>query len=305
MTRTARTHKGSDSGSFYSGGFDLWKVRFRWFGYAVLAVFCVIQLSMPSRHASMQSADTAHGQDANKRYASLDEAIAAASDTESPKRPDSVTVLTGDGASDFNDWFGLSIAIDGDTAIVGAPLDKNQGEYSYGAAYIYVRNGAGWTLQQKLSGLTRFAQFGTSVAISGDTVVVGSTYVQPHGAAYVYVRSGTVWSLQQELIPTSANNTFPSFGSRVAIDGDTILVSDSTDDDQGQDSGAVYLFNRSGATWSQQQKLRASDGSRFYNFGNSIAIDGDQAVVGSAGQPTGGALMYLAGRGRCGPSSKS
>jgi len=298
MTNKARSHKSSNSGSFYSGGFNLWKVRFRWLGYALLAAFCVIQLSMPSRHASTQtrpenlqgiSVEPSDRQAESKSYGSLDEAFAAASDTKSPKRPGSVTVLTGDGASNVDDKFGSSIAIYGDTAIVGAYYD-NVGGISVGSAYIFVNDGTGWTLQQKLSGTSQGANFGSSVAISTDTVVIGANGVQPHGAAYVYVRTGTVWALQQELTSGSGDPNF--YGGAVAIDGNTILVGDAGDGSVGLFSGSAYVFTRSGATWSLQQKLTATDGEANAFFGASVAVDGDQAVVGAPYAGAGAAYVF-------------
>jgi hypothetical protein len=117
--------------------------------------------------------------------------------------------------------------------------------------------------------------FGQSVAISGDTAVIGSAA----GAAYVFVRNGSRWTEQQELTPSASA---VGFGSNVAIDGDTIVVgaiSDSVGSNTGQ--GSAYVFVRSGATWSQQRKLVASDGESFDGFGNSVGISGDTIVVGS------------------------
>ncbi len=219
------------------------------------------------------------------------------------------------------DRFGYSVAIDGDTMVVGAPyensnatgIDGNQADDSAqvsGAAYVFVRNGTTWVQQAylKASNTETSDLFGYSVAIDGDIVVVGAIYEDSNatgingnqadnsspssGAAYVFVRSGTTWS-QQAYLKASNTGANDNFGYSVAVDGDSVLVgarreaSNTTgiDGNQADNSlayaGAAYVFTRSGTTWSQQAYLKASNTEGGDYFGTSVAIDGDTVLVGA------------------------
>jgi hypothetical protein len=182
-----------------------------------------------------------------------------------------------DGA--VGDKFGIRVAIEGDTLIAGAIGDSQ----NQGAAYIFVRNGSSWSLQKKLTASDGVAQdlFGISVAISTDTVVIGAEadVIGAHinqGSAYVFVRSGTTWSFQQKLIASDgAQGDF--LGQSVAIDGDNVVLGAPG---VLSDRGAAYVFSRSGATWSQQQKLLANQNTVDVDFGASVDIDGSTLAVG-------------------------
>lgn len=188
--------------------------------------------------------------------------------------------------AEANDQFGWSVALDGDTALVGADIEENNG-YS-GAAYIFTRSGAIWTEQQKftVSDATANANFGWSVALSGDSCLIGSPYDDDNGtdsgSAYIFSRSGTTWSQQQKLTTLDAV-AGDRFGYAVALDGDTALIGADWDDDDlvGNATGSAYIFTRSGTTWSQQQKLTASDAAEADNFGKSVALQGDTALIGA------------------------
>ncbi len=170
-----------------------------------------------------------------------------------------------------SDQFGYSVAISGDTAIVGAYLDDDAGSAS-GSAYVFVRSGTTWSQQAKLTASDGAASdlFGYSVAISGDTAIVGAygddDAGSDSGSAYVFVRSGTTWSQQAKLTALDAA-AVDCFGYSVAISGDTAIVGAYLDDDAGSASGSAYVFVRSGTTWSQQAKLTASDGAASDQFG--------------------------------------
>jgi len=143
--------------------------------------------------------------------------------------------------------------------------------------------------------------FGTSCAISGDTVVIGARSADSDtgansGAAYVFVRSGSSW-LQQAKLTAGDGASGDQFGNSVAISGDTLVVGAYLDDDAGMDSGSAYVFVRSGSSWLQQAKLTAGDGAATDIFGSSVAISGDTAVVGAyldddAGMDSGSAYIY-------------
>ena len=192
-------------------------------------------------------------------------------------------LVAGDGAA--GDEFGFSVAISGDTAVVGARND-DQGGNGSGSTYVYMRNAGVWSLQQKLtaSDASSGDEFGYSVAIDGDTVAIGapnadSSAVQS-GAVYVFTRSAGVWSQQQKLASGDAA-LFDEFGSAVAIDGDTVVIGAYGTDDGGGQSGSAYIFVRSAGVWSESQELTADDAAANDRFGSSVAIEGDIVAVGA------------------------
>ncbi|MGQ0798991.1 MAG: putative Ig domain-containing protein, partial [Pseudomarimonas sp.] len=189
-------------------------------------------------------------------------------------------LTAGDGAA--SDEFGFSAALSGDTALVGAHLDDT----GRGSAYVYVRSGSAWTQQAKLAAGGSFAEFGHSVALSGDTALIGAWRASVganlfQGLAFVYSRSGSTWPLQAVLL-ASDGDSGDGFGSSVALSGDTALVGASSDEvvaNFGQ--GSAYEYSRSGSTWTEQAKLTASDGAANESFGDSIALSGNTALIGS------------------------
>jgi len=181
-----------------------------------------------------------------------------------------------------NDEFGWSVSIDGDYAIVGARYDDDNGNDS-GSAYIFYRTGSTWSEQAKLmaseTGVN--ARFGESVSIDGDYAVVGEPWRDGlKGAAYIFKRTGSTWS-QQAKITHPDPDVWNGFGFSVSIDGDYAIIGVQYDDDNGQDSGSAYIYKRSGTSWSVQWKLIASDGTQGDEFGNSVSIDGEYAIVGA------------------------
>ncbi len=136
--------------------------------------------------------------------------------------------------------------------------------------------------------------FGVSVAISGDSVAVGAPGDdEASGSAYVFQRSGTTWT-QQAKVSASDAAAGDLFGAAIAISGDTVAVGAPGDDEA---SGSVYVFQRSGTTWTQQAKVSASDAARGDLFGAFIAISGDTVVVGcrrddDAGEDSGSAYVF-------------
>jgi hypothetical protein len=183
------------------------------------------------------------------------------------------------------DEFGISVAIEGDTAVVGSHFDGDAGFFS-GSAYVFTRSGTTWTQQAKLTASDAAAldRFGNSVALSGDTAVVGASFgdaaFPDSGSAYVFTRSGTTWSQQAKLTASDAA-ALDRFGNSVALSGDTAVVGAQGNDDAGTESGSAYVFTRSGTTWSQQAKLTASDAAADDEFGFSVALSVDTAMVGA------------------------
>lgn len=165
--------------------------------------------------------------------------------------------------------FGWAADIDGDTMVVGAEFDNDQGT-SAGALYVYTLIDGKWTFQQKLyaSDPTRSDNFGHSVAINGDTLVAGALWADAtagssSGAAYVFTRVDGNWVQQAKL--TASDTASPRFGDTVAIDGDTVMV--------GCESAAkAYVFSRSEGGWSEEAKLTE---------GHRVALSGDIAILGS------------------------
>jgi hypothetical protein len=195
-------------------------------------------------------------------------------------------LLADDKASD--DVFGHSVAIDGDTAVISSPVENDSGTIWNGAAYVFTRTGGIWTQQTKLLANDKASmdRFGSSVAIDGDTMVIGAGWksdsgISENGAAYVFTRAGSIWTQQAKLLASDKDN-YEKFGGSVAIDGDTIVIGASEENDSGtRKNGAVYVFTRSGSTWTQQAKLLASDKATSDYFGTSVSIDGDTAVIGA------------------------
>jgi len=182
-----------------------------------------------------------------------------------------------------NDQFGHDIALDGNYMIVGVP-EEDTGAAQAGSAYIFL-NTTTWTQQQKLqkSGTkTNLDRFGVSVDIDGTSCIIGATRDNTarsgKGNAYVFTRSGTTWTQQQELSASDEGNG-DYFGWSVAIKGDTCVVGAYNEAAGGTDAGAAYVFTRSGSTWTEQQKLVASDASAGDEFGYRVAVNDDENLI--------------------------
>ncbi|AFM12323.1 FG-GAP repeat protein [Turneriella parva] len=250
--------------------------------------------------------------------------------------------------SQGGDYFGGAVAIDGDTLVIGSPVEssnvssvlhapsmptpgsENNLAAASGAVYVYVRLGEIWEPQAYLKAPNAESAhaFGSSVAISGNTIVVGAHNENSNqssilhagslptaatdddsaalaGAAYVFVRSGTTWSVEAYLKASNAEAS-DNFGASVAIDGDMVIVGapgeDSNqgtvshagslptaagDNDAASAAGAAYVFTRSAAVWSQQAYLKACNAEGADSFGEVVAISGDTVVVGAKGEDGG------------------
>jgi len=205
------------------------------------------------------------------------------------------------------DEFGVSVALssDGNTLAVGAFGH----EAASGAAYVFARSAGAWSQQALLKASNAEAddQFGSVVALSGDgnTLAVSAPLessaltgiraglideptagndAPQSGAVYVYTRSGAAWS-QQAYVKASNTGSIDFFGSSVALsgDGNTLAVGAPLEDDVFLDSGAAYVYTRSGVAWSQQAYLKASNPGRRDNFGSSLSVssDGNTLAVGA------------------------
>ena len=222
------------------------------------------------------------------------------------------------------DNFGWSVAVSRDTVVVGAPFEASSGEgvnppfqadnsaFASGAVYVFERVGGEWSQQAYLKASNTDAAdvFGWSVAVSGETLVVGAAGeasngegVSPSsqadnsapnaGAAYVFERSSEVWS-QQAYLKGSNSGEDDLLGLAVAISGDTVVVGAPREDSSGTgmspssqadnsapNAGAAYVFERVGGAWSQQAYIKASNTGADDEFGSSVAVSGDTVVVGA------------------------
>tara|TARA_B100001121_G_scaffold286942_1_gene283855 strand:- start:535 stop:1896 length:1362 start_codon:yes stop_codon:yes gene_type:complete len=188
------------------------------------------------------------------------------------------------------DGYGYGLAIDGDTCVVGSPACGVLPR----VAYIYTRQSDGsWSEFQKLFS-TEDDNYGWDVDIDGDHIIVGaySNSSATNGKAYIYSR-GSNGSWSQAFIATSEATSPDSFGSNVAISGDAAVVGVVGDDDNGENAGSVYVYQRQlDGSWSEMQKLTAFDGEDFDRFGR-VSIFGDTCVIGAAGvDPGGAAYVY-------------
>ena len=197
-----------------------------------------------------------------------------------------------DGAA--NDSFGESVAVSGDTAVVGAPLANIGGNSNQGAAYIFVRNGANWTLQQKITANDGTAGdgFGGNVAMAGETIVISAETDSPggnsnQGSAYIFVRTGANWAQQAKLVANDGAS-LDHFGRSVAIWGETVIVGTNGKVGANVAQGSAYIFVRTGANWAQQTKLTANDGATNDHFGESVSISDETVIVGASGDDIGG-----------------
>jgi hypothetical protein len=184
--------------------------------------------------------------------------------------------------------FGIAVALSGDTVLVGADVDGTRGEAA-GAAYVFVYKDGRWSEQVKLlpSHGDEFDFFGSSVALQGDTAVVGahqdegSDETNSSGAVYVFSRSGEDWREQTRLLPAN-NHPGDAFGFSVALTGDTLVAGAYQEGVKGQNAGAVYVFHQSGGAWSEAAKLYREGASAEDEFGYGVALSGTGLLVGGA-----------------------
>ncbi len=191
--------------------------------------------------------------------------------------------------------FGFSVALSGDTALVGSRDASVGGVTGTGAAHVFVRNGTTWSQQQALEpgAAQLYGIFGCAVALSGDRALVGSTLSDSSagprsGSGYIFNRTGTVWTAQAKLvIAGGAADDF--FGYAVALEGNTALIGACTaDTTAGSNAGCAYVFTRGGNVWTPRKKLTANDAASEDHFGSSVAITADKAVIGAPADDNGG-----------------
>jgi len=223
--------------------------------------------------------------------------------------------------TDFADNFGISVAIDQDTIVVGADgessfasgVNGNQLDNTAskaGAAYVFVRSGASWTQQAylKASNPEEDDHFGNAVAVHGDRIAVAAEFEdssasgidgsqrdngsEDSGAVYVFERSGTTWT-QDAYIKASNTDTGDSYGASLGLSGNTLAVGARLEEsnatgiggDQSNNaltySGAVYVYENNGGSWSQQAYIKASNADAFDFFGSDLNLQSDFLIVGA------------------------
>jgi len=185
-------------------------------------------------------------------------------------------LVPNDGAPNEN--FGVSVSVDGGTAIVGSWLNNNG--FNTGSAYIYKEEGPNWVQQAKLiASDVGVVEFGWSVSISGGTAIVVANPGRSSGLAYVFKQEEKTWIEQAELSTGVGGND--GFGWSASISGNTALIGAYRDDELGLESGAAYIFQREGGAWTQQAKLIPNLGVPNDWFGWSVSLDEDIAVIGT------------------------
>jgi hypothetical protein len=189
------------------------------------------------------------------------------------------------------DIFGGSLAISGDRIVVGAPLRDSNGLHDAGAAFVFRRTGPDWSsyvFEQELAApdQTVSDQFGSGVAIEGNTLVVGAHVRNVgEGGAYVFTHDGTSWVHQQTLVP-STSYEFMGFG--VDMDGDTIVAGATYNGLAAYKAGAAYVFRDDGTgNFALETVLTGSDLGVEYGMGESVGIDGDRVIASATGFGTG------------------
>jgi len=188
-----------------------------------------------------------------------------------------------DGAAD--DQFGVSVSLSGNYALVGAHLDDDRGSNS-GSAYVFHFDGSGWVEETKLTASDGAMDdlFGWSVSLSRDYALIGANGDDDNGtnsgSAYIFHFDGSNWAEEAKL--TASDGAMDdAFGWSVALSGDYALIGANGDDDNGTNSGSAYIFHFDGSNWVEETKIRASDAAAGDNFGNSVSLSGEHALIGA------------------------
>ena len=196
------------------------------------------------------------------------------------------------------DWFGYSVAIEGNTAVVGAICKSAPGKKHAGAVYIFTREDGKWKETQKLqpAELQKYDWFGNSVSISGKTIMVAAYYsdanvtneqtgakkpVTGAGCVYVYHLENGVWQQKQKLEPSDPQGE-AFFGNSVDLNAGIAIVGAYTADTEMYNSGAAYLFRQlEDGTWEEKEKLEPKELQHNQHFGSAVAVSGKVAIVGA------------------------
>ena len=179
------------------------------------------------------------------------------------------------------DRFGAAVALDGDTALVGAPEAGDEG-----AVYIFERSGPDWIQVAKRTAITGASgdRYGDAVALDGEWAFVGAwgddDQGSQSGSVWIYERNGGLWSFEAKLLPGGVDAS-DAFGISVDVSGDWAVVGAEGDGDGGFLAGAVYVFEFDAGSWSEYQKVVPAGAGFTANFGHSVAIDGSYFAAGA------------------------
>ena len=179
-------------------------------------------------------------------------------------------------------YFGDAVSVSDNTAVVGSRRATVDGS-RFGAVFVYDYDGTSWVETAKLVPIRANEEFGGSVSISGNKIVIGARTgtldsIFKSGAAFVYEPVGGIWT-QTAVLKASDIDRFDSFGASVSIQGNRIVVGSVGNDDIADRSGSAYIFDYDGKQWSEVAKLTASDASENAAFGHAVDVDGDRVVV--------------------------
>lgn len=184
------------------------------------------------------------------------------------------------------DFFAYSVAIDGNTALVGADRADIGNVTNAGAAYVFVLNENGWMQQAKLIAEPHFSddRLGGSVALNNNMAMLGAMRRddkgEDSGAVVTFERRAKEWK-QSEILTAPDAEPGDSFGQSIALTKNFLVIGAPRSDTLGKDSGAAYLFQRQNNSWQYLSKIIADDGAEGDLFGVSVAIDGNTIVVGA------------------------
>ncbi|MCB1583957.1 MAG: hypothetical protein KDI92_12910, partial [Xanthomonadales bacterium] len=201
-------------------------------------------------------------------------------------------LLPDPGIHDF-DQYAQSLSLSGNRALIGAPGNDDNG-YNSGAAYMYDYDGQSWHQTTQLTATlgADYAAFGFAVSLSGDRALIGAPYDTENGidtgAVYVLDFDGSQWNQTAKLI-ASDGAASDAFGYAVSLHGNRAVIGAYLDDDNGDGSGSVYIFDFNGNQWSQTQKITASDAAMGDSFGQSVSLHGDRILIGAFMDDTGAA----------------
>jgi len=185
------------------------------------------------------------------------------------------------------DQFGISVAVEGDVAVVGAWLSDEEEEENAGSAYVFRYDGMAWNEEQKLTALLPSAgdRFGHAVAISGDWILVGAFGdLLATGAVYAFrYDPPTMTWIEEQLLASPSTTSGDEFGYSVALDGNTAVIGAPFNSSGAADAGAAYVFSYDAGqeAWSPQATLTASDAGSDDEFGHAVAISGQAVLVGA------------------------
>tara|TARA_B100000902_G_scaffold193050_1_gene184475 strand:- start:72 stop:9053 length:8982 start_codon:yes stop_codon:yes gene_type:complete len=201
-----------------------------------------------------------------------------------------------------NALFGTSVAISGNTIIVGAPgedVTANATADDTGCVYVFTYSGSAWSQSQRLTASDAAAgdKFGTSVAISGNTFIVGAPNENTEaGQVYVFNYDSSTWS-QNSILAASSRVTNAYFGNNISIFNNQIFISaygeHQTAGSTADNTGCVYVFNYNGSSWYQTQRLTASDATADDKFGSSLCVSNDILLIGAPEENTEQGQVYI------------